>query len=142
MSETLAGKPQPEAIPLNIYVGHKNFSFFCSIFWGTQKREAAAPKAKPAAFWEGTAPFGRTGKAEAAKCIFFASRMRDRGRRNLARSRAQKMDRRKGESLLNWKIGAVSAEQCEQVKRNRKNQSRHDRHRFQNGARFEWHLRR
>jgi hypothetical protein len=39
-------------------------------------------------------------------------------------------------------FGAVSAELCEQVKRNRKNQSRHDHHRFHNGARFEWHLRR
>ena len=31
MSETPAGKPQPEAIPLNI---HGNFSFFCPIFLG------------------------------------------------------------------------------------------------------------
>jgi hypothetical protein len=39
------------------------------------------------------------------------------------------------------KIGAVSAETCEQVKRNRKNQSPHDRHRFHNDAGFEWRRR-
>src|SRR6267378_1090735 len=44
-------------------------------------------------------------------------------------------------AYLTGKIGAVSAELCEQVKRNRKNQSRHDRYRFHNGAGFEWLLR-
>jgi hypothetical protein len=66
MSETSAGKPQPEAIPLNIYV-HRKTSFDAPFFWGTQKRGLLLPK-RVAALWEGT-PWckGGTGKAEAAK---------------------------------------------------------------------------
>jgi len=45
----------------------------------------------------------------------------------LAWSSAQKNERQKKAGLLNRKIGAVSAELCEQAKRNRKNQSCHSR---------------
>jgi|SRR5580704_2312082 len=38
----------------------------------------------------------------------------------LARSSARQNEWQKKDGLLNWKIGAVSAETCEQVKRNRK----------------------
>src|SRR6267142_451657 len=58
----------------------------------------------------------------------------------LARSSARENEWQKKRGLLTGKIGTVSAETCEQVKRNRKNQSRHDRHRFHNGAGFEWLL--
>jgi hypothetical protein len=51
------------------------------------------------------------------------------------------MSGRKRRAYCDGKIGAVSAELCEQVKRNRKNQPCHDHHRFENGARFEWLLR-
>src|SRR6266480_5618233 len=63
------------------------------------------------------------------------------GRRNWPAAVPRKMGCRKRVTYLTGKIGAVLAELCEQVKRNRKNQSRHDRHRFDNAARFEWHLR-
>jgi len=45
----------------------KNISFFCPIFWGTQKQGLLLPK-RAAALWEGTQWCkGGTGKAEAAK---------------------------------------------------------------------------
>jgi hypothetical protein len=74
MSETAAGKPQTEAIPLNIYV-HDFFSCFCPCNWGTRKRVDTAPKAS-GCFLGGTQEIfgavsedllGGTGKAEDAK---------------------------------------------------------------------------
>ena len=51
------------------------------------------------------------------------------------------MSGKKRPAYLTGKIGAVSAELCEQAKRNRKNQPCHDRHSSHNGARFKWLLR-
>ncbi len=60
-------EPLARPIPLNIQVGHENVSFFCPIFWGTQKRGLLLPR-RPAALWEGTRWCkGGTGKAEDAK---------------------------------------------------------------------------
>jgi len=67
MSETSAGKPQPEAIPLNYQVGHENVSFFCPIFLGHPKARASASKASGCILGGNQRVKGGTGKAEAAK---------------------------------------------------------------------------
>ena len=61
---------------------------------------------------------------------------------DLARRSARENEWQKKGGLLNWEDRWGIVRDIEQVKRNRKNQSRHDRHRFHDGARFEWHLRR
>ncbi len=55
--------------PTRVRVGHENVSFFCPIFWGTQKRGLLLRK-RAAALWEGTQGCkGGTGKAEAVKLL-------------------------------------------------------------------------
>jgi hypothetical protein len=44
--------------------------FSAPFSWGTHKREAAAPKAKPAAFWEGPALFGRNRESRSREVLF------------------------------------------------------------------------
>jgi len=102
-----------------IFLGHPEVSGFCfqseRLLYG---REPNGVRAEP-------------GKQKTRSCRT----------QELARSSARENEWQKKGGRLNWKIGAVSAETCEHVKRNRKNQSRRDRHRFHNGAGFEWLLR-
>ena len=59
MSETSAGKPQPEAIPLNYQVRHEFFSFFLPHFPGAPKSERPLLPRRAGALWEGPVLFGR-----------------------------------------------------------------------------------
>jgi len=69
-----------------------------------------------------------TGKAEAAK-------LQDAG---ISLKQCQKNEAEKRLAYLNWKIGAVSAELCEQLKRNTKDSAVvHHRSGFDDGSRFE-----
>src|SRR5207248_879526 len=64
---TVGERTAPQAIPLNISVGHENVSFFCPIFLGHAEARASASKAS-GCFMGGTQWCkGGTGKAEAAK---------------------------------------------------------------------------
>ncbi len=102
-----------------------NFLLFLAPFsWGTQKREAAAPKAN-GCFLGGTQEtfgtvsgdlLGGTGKAEDAKLP---------GAGIGPKQCPENGPAEKGASLLNWKIGAV-ADLWACAKENRKDHSRYD----------------
>ncbi len=65
MSETSAGIPQPEAIPLNIR--HECFSFSCPIFEGHPKARGRCSQGERVLYGRDLCRSGGTGKAEAAK---------------------------------------------------------------------------
>ena len=68
MSETLAGRPKAKAIPLNMQVRHDFSPFFAPFSWGTQKREAAAPKASACFMGETCAVEEEPGKQKPRSC--------------------------------------------------------------------------
>jgi|SRR5882724_2914700 len=85
MSETSAGKPQPEAIPLNMYV-HLLSLHFCPCCWGTRKREGSAPKAR-------VCISGGAQKVLAAVCEEF---LKGNGKQKSRSCRAQEFPRSRG----------------------------------------------
>jgi hypothetical protein len=129
MSETSAGKPQPEAILLNYQVGHENVSFFCPIFSGAHKSESFCFQSERLLYGrEPNAVRDGTGKAEGAK-------LQDAG--ISLKQCPEKMKRQKRLAYGTRKIGVLPAETSGQVKRKRKSQLCDDHHTFENGARFE-----
>jgi hypothetical protein len=69
MSETSAGKPQPEAFPLNIEVRHKFSPFSCPIFLGHPKARGLCSQGERVLYGRDLCRSGGTGKAEAAKLL-------------------------------------------------------------------------
>src|SRR6267378_4457791 len=92
MSETSADKPEPEAIPLNIYVRHEFFSFFLPHFPGAPRSERPLLPRRAGALREGPVPFRRNRESRTHEAA---------GRRNWPEAVPRKNERQKKAGLRN-----------------------------------------